>query len=181
MEGLSADQRLTFASCPAAICFPRSPAVWRHTGEHPEAARSAWASGDDSGPLPPAVLRRCTPPDEQGSAEIFRGYGPEQGYPFCGRPWLGMISRPGARRSRPTRSLSAMAPKATAATSGTCSDRGTGWPSAIRCTRPMWTPMRWPGEPENTIRCGSAGRSCAICPVRRRTVLRRNGPMARWI
>lgn len=50
---------------------------------HPEARIIRLGIGDVTRPLPPAVvaaLHRAV--DEMGGSETFRGYGPEQGYPF---------------------------------------------------------------------------------------------------
>ena len=51
--------------------------------EHPEADIIRLGIGDVTQPLPPACLKAMHEAvDEMGSAETFRGYGPEQGYTF---------------------------------------------------------------------------------------------------
>ncbi len=57
--------------------------VREFSGEHPEIALIRLGIGDVTRPLVPAVveaLRKAV--DEQGAAEGFHGYGPEQGYDF---------------------------------------------------------------------------------------------------
>ena len=50
---------------------------------HPEADIIRLGIGDVTQPLPPACLKAMHEAvDEMGSAETFRGYGPEQGYTF---------------------------------------------------------------------------------------------------
>ena len=51
--------------------------------EHPEADIIRMGIGDVTRPLPPSVLEALhAAVDEMGTAETFRGYGPEQGYAF---------------------------------------------------------------------------------------------------
>ncbi|MDR2489385.1 MAG: LL-diaminopimelate aminotransferase [Desulfovibrio sp.] len=57
--------------------------VQTHAAAHPDAKLIRLGIGDVTSPLPPSViaaLHRAV--DEQATAEGFRGYGPEQGYPF---------------------------------------------------------------------------------------------------
>ena len=73
-----------FCKLPGSYLFSEiARRVAGYTGEHPEAALIRLGIGDVTRPLPPAVLAAMhAAVDEQGSAETFRGYGPEQGYPF---------------------------------------------------------------------------------------------------
>ncbi len=57
--------------------------VREYKNAHPEAEVISLGVGDVSQPLIPAVLSALHKAvDEMGKAESFRGYGPEQGYPF---------------------------------------------------------------------------------------------------
>ena len=73
-----------FCKLPGSYLFSEiARRVAGYTGEHPEAALIRLGIGDVTRPLPQAVLEAMHDAvDEQGSAETFRGYGPEQGYPF---------------------------------------------------------------------------------------------------
>lgn len=68
----------------AGYLFPEiARRVKAFSDAHPEADLIRLGIGDVTRPLPPAVieaLHRAV--DEQGRAESFRGYGPEQGYSF---------------------------------------------------------------------------------------------------
>ncbi len=51
--------------------------------EHPEERLIRMGIGDVTRPLCPQVIRAFQAGvEEQGKAETFHGYGPEQGYPF---------------------------------------------------------------------------------------------------
>ena len=73
-----------FAKLPGSYLFSEiARRVAAYTGEHPEADLIRLGIGDVTLPLAPAVLEAMhRAVDEQGRAETFRGYGPEQGWPF---------------------------------------------------------------------------------------------------
>lgn len=55
---------------------------------HPGEQVISLGIGDVSRPLVPAVVAALhQASDEMGAAETFRGYGPEQGYLFCAKPF----------------------------------------------------------------------------------------------
>ena len=73
-----------FAKLPGSYLFSEiARRVAAYSGEHPEADLIRLGIGDVTLPLAPAVLEAMHKAvDEQGKAETFRGYGPEQGWPF---------------------------------------------------------------------------------------------------
>ena len=73
-----------FAKLPGSYLFSEiARRVAAYSGEHPEADLIRLGIGDVTLPLVPAVLEAMHKAvDEQGKAETFRGYGPEQGWPF---------------------------------------------------------------------------------------------------
>ncbi|HEX3045390.1 MAG TPA: LL-diaminopimelate aminotransferase [Bacillota bacterium] len=57
--------------------------ITQYKSEHPEAEIIRLGIGDVTRPLPPAVISALqTGVSEMGNEKTFRGYGPEQGYPF---------------------------------------------------------------------------------------------------
>ena len=73
-----------FAKLPGSYLFSEiARRVSVYSGEHPQADLIRLGIGDVTLPLVPAVLEAMhRAVDEQGKAETFRGYGPEQGWPF---------------------------------------------------------------------------------------------------
>ena len=73
-----------FAKLPGSYLFSEiARRVAVYSGEHPEADLIRLGIGDVTLPLAPAVLEAMHKAvDDQGRAETFRGYGPEQGWPF---------------------------------------------------------------------------------------------------
>ena len=73
-----------FAKLPGSYLFSEiARRVAAYSGEHPQADLIRLGIGDVTLPLAPAVLEAMhRAVDEQGKAETFRGYGPEQGWPF---------------------------------------------------------------------------------------------------
>lgn len=73
-----------FAKLPGSYLFSEiARRVSVYSGEHPQADLIRLGIGDVTLPLVPAVLEAMhRAVDEQGRAETFRGYGPEQGWPF---------------------------------------------------------------------------------------------------
>lgn len=73
-----------FLKLPGSYLFSEiARRVNEYTGGHPKADLIRLGIGDVTRPLVPAVLETMhTAVEEQGRADSFRGYGPEQGYPF---------------------------------------------------------------------------------------------------
>ena len=73
-----------FAKLPGSYLFSEiARRVSAYSEEHPQADLIRLGIGDVTLPLAPAVLEAMHKAvDEQGKAETFRGYGPEQGWSF---------------------------------------------------------------------------------------------------
>jgi LL-diaminopimelate aminotransferase len=73
-----------YLNLPGAYLFSEiARRVQSYAAAHPDAGIIRLGIGDVTSPLPPSIIAALHKAvDEQGTAEGFRGYGPEQGYPF---------------------------------------------------------------------------------------------------